>query len=1042
MLIFFIMSNDCLARIRPYLPTLLLLLFLGFSLMVSAQNSRIVTGKVIDASSQLPVAGVTVAVSGTSITSVTNADGQFTIEVKKGQMLLFSHVGYENVSQTADGSADVIIKLTARSKDLSDVVVVGYGQQKKVSVVAAISSMKATGLVQTPASNIGIALAGRLPGLTVLQRSGIPGSETIDFYIRGRSTTNEQRPLLMVDGVEREFNALDPHEIATISILKDASATAVYGVRGANGVIMVTTRRGFVGKPIIDVTVENSWQSPTRLPKMVSAYDYAVLRNQVAAQAGNAPEYSAYELDRYRLGDKPDLYPVRDYVNEFTQTSPMRRVNVNVSGGTEKMRYFTTVGYLYQEGMFKTQKFSDYDYDPKSKATRVNFRSNFDVDLSSSLKMFLNVSGYMQKKNDPIIVPNNPAYYDDASAYSVMLASLVQRPNLASNDLTPDGEILSSSKFALGGTDNVPYGMLNRTGFRNTMTSQVTTTLGAEQKLDFITKGLSLRAVASYDANSLNTQRRERTFQVYDAVRDPSAKDSLRYDILGSSVNTPLVDKQIQSFNNLFNLDASVNYARSFGLHDVGGMILFNRYQKIINIQLPFNYVGLVGRATYRYDGKYLAEVNFGYNGSEQFAPAKQFGFFPSFSAGWILSEEKFIQRNLPWMDFMKLRASYGKVGNDRMGASRFLYIENWQTGGSGWSGLPDGTIESGIANKNITWEVNNKYNVGLETRFLRNFSFDLDLFYEVRNNILTRSGTTPTGIFGTGAVGGNGQISLPPLNEGKVENRGFEVTLGYQKSIGKDWYISATANGAYNRNKVIYLGEVLLPEDYAVRLRSTGYQLGQPFGYKTAGLFNTQDEINKWYDQTPLGAAPKLGDLKYVDQNGDGKIDERDMVPIGHPNVPNWNYGASFSLRYKGFDLSLMFQGSAVRSYYLSGQGIWETANFNEWHKEAWSQERYDKGEKITYPRLDPGSTASKQFSDFWLADGSYIRLKNAEVGFTLPEGISRKIGASKVRVYANGLNLLTFDNYPVKYYDPELGNNLTYPVFKAYNVGLNVSF
>ncbi len=1036
------MNNDCRGALRPVLSVLLVNIFLAISTVICAQHVTVVSGKIIDSVKQTAVSDATVSVEGASTTVVTNDDGEFSIEMPLGKKLTVSHVGYRIFIITVKDYSPLTIPLVPISKELTDVVVVGYGQQKKVSVVASISTMQATALLQTPASNIGVSLAGRLPGLTVLQRSGIPGSESIDFYIRGRSTTNEQKPLLMVDGVERDFSALDPHEIATISILKDASATAVYGVRGANGVIMVTTRRGFVGKPIIDVDIENSWQTPTRLPKMTSAYDYAVLRNQVAEQNGNPPEYSDYELERYRLGDKRELYPVRDYVNEFTQVAPMRRVNVNVSGGTEKMRYFTTVGYIYQQGLFKTEKFDEYNYDSKSKASRVNFRSNFDIDLNSSLKMFLNIAGYMQKKNDPIIVPNNPAYYDDAAAYSVMLASLVQRPNLASNDLTPDGEVLSSSKFALGGTDNVPYGMLNRTGFRNAMTSQITTTVGAEQRLDFITKGLSARAVASYDANSLNTQRRERTFAVYDAVRDPSAPDSLRYDILGSSVNSPLVDHQIQAFTNLFNLDASLNYARRFGPHDIGGMILFNRYQRVVNIELPYNYIGFVGRATYGYKSKYLAELNFGYNGSEQFAPGKQFGFFPSASVGWIASEENFIRNAMPWMDFMKIRASYGKVGNDRLGASRFLYIENWGTGGAGWTGLPDGTVERSIANKEISWEVNNKYNVGLETRFLKGFSADLDLYYEVRNNILTRSGTTPTGIFGTGAVGGNGQISLPPLNEGRVENRGFELVLGYQKTIGKDFRLLVNANGAYNHNKVLFLDEVDLPADYAVRQRATGFRLGQPFGYKTAGFFNTQQEIDSWYDQTPIGAAPRLGDLKYVDENGDKKIDERDMVPIGNPNVPEWNYGAAISLGFKGFDLSVMFQGASGMSYYLSGTGIWETANFNEWHKEAWSQERYDKGEKITYPRLDPGSTASKQTSDFWMGNASYVRLKNAELGYTLPGTVSQKIGASKVRAYINGLNLLTFDKLPVKYYDPELGGNLTYPIFKSINVGVNVSF
>jgi len=927
--------------------------------------------------------------------------------------------------------------------ELEEMVVVGYGTQKKESVVASIATMKATGLKQTPASNIGIALAGRLPGLTVLQRSGAPGAEQMEFYVRGRSTTNEQRPLLLVDGVERDFTALDPHEIETISILKDASATAVYGVRGANGVILVTTRRGMVGKPVIDITMEQTWQSPTRLPKMVSAYDYALLRNQVAEQNGREPEYSSWELERYRLGDKPELYPVRNFVEEFTRKNfPMNRVNMNVSGGTQKMRYFTTVGYLYQEGLFRTEKFDEYDYDPSSKADRVNYRSNFDIDINSSLKMCLNINGYMQKKNDPVLVPKDPAYYDDFAAYSVLMANLVLIPNLAFNDLTPDGEVLSS-RLRGGNANNVPYGMLNRTGFKNTMTSQTTTTLGFEQKLDFITKGLSAKVIASYDATSLNQQIRERTFAVYEAVRDPSAPDSIRYDILGASANSPLTDIQRQQFNNLYNIDVSVNYNNTFGLHDVTAMLLFNRYQRNVNIELPYNYIGFVGRFTYDYNHRYLAEFNFGYNGSEQFAPGKQFGFFPSLSLGWVISEENFMKQYSSWLDFLKIRASYGKVGNDRMGAARFLYIENWQVGGSGWSGLPAGTIEGSLANKNISWEINNKYNIGLETRLFKGFNFDLDFFYEVRNNILVRNaGTVPTGIFGTGAVAGNGNISLPPINSGEVENRGFEISFGYQKTIGKDWYIGITANTAYNRNKVLYMTEVLLPEDYACRYRSTGYRLGQPFGYETAGFFNTEQDLIDWYDQSDLGAMPKLGDLKYKDQNGDGIINEKDMVPIGDPNVPDWTFGGAINLSYKWFDLSLMFQGTAGSSYYLSGIGIWETENFNEWHKKAWTAERYVKGEKITYPRLDPNSNASKQPSDFWLADASYIRLKNAEIGVTLPEKISNGISASKIRIYANGLNLLTFDNFPVKYYDPEQSNNFVYPLFKSINIGLNISF
>lgn len=1009
----------------------LLLTHLGDSLAYAQVSQQLTISGVVTDKEKEPLPGVTIRVKESERGTITDIDGTYSIVVPDGNAsLVFSFIGYQTQEIAVQSRSVIDVSMQEAVTELEEMVVVGYGQQKKESVVAALSTISAVGLRQTPASNLGIALAGRLPGLTVLQRSGVPGGESMEFYIRGRSTINGQEPLTLVDGVERSFHALDPREIETITILKDASATAVYGVRGANGVIIVTTRRGHSGKPKIDVTVEQSWQSPTRLPEMVSAYDYALLRNQVEVQNGQPPIYDDYALERYRLGDNPALYPVRNFIKEFIKNdSPMHRVNANVSGGFEKMRYFTTVGYLYQEGIFKTDKFSEYDYDPRSKANRVNFRSNFDIDLTDDLRMFLNVSGYMQKKNDPVIVPNNAGYLNDVNAYSVVIGSLLQTPSNYHNDVTPDGEVLTNSLKG-GNMGNVPYGMLNRTGFRNTQTNQVTATLGVEHSLDFITQGLSAKIVASYDAFSSNQQVRQRTFQLYEAIRDPASPDSVLYQPTGKNTNSTLSDSQHQSFNNLYNIDASLNYARTFDKHDVTGMLLFNRYQRVVNIQLPYNYIGFVGRATYSYDRRYLGEVNFGYNGSEQFAPGHKMGFFPSFSLGWVLSEEPFMRGANQWLSFAKLRASYGQVGNDNMRGDRFAFLTLWS-----------GSHESQIGNSELVWEKANKYNVGLDTRFFNDFSFEADLFYERRNNILIpATGLIPTGLFGTGGVHVSGII--PKVNAGIIENKGFELSGSYQKSFNKDFRVDIRVNGAFNRNKVIYLSEVLLPESYAYRLRSTGLRLGQRFGYETAGFFNSEEEILDWYDQSGVGASPKPGDLKYKDQNGDGIIDDKDMVPIGDPEVPEWTFGSGLNLQYKNFDFSMMWQGVAARSFFLSGQKFWETSNFNEWHKEAWSRERYEKGLPITYPRLEPGSTASKLEADFWQVDGSYIRLKNIELGYSFPSTIARLIGASTIRLYANGLNLLTFDRYPVKYQDPEQNNAALYPVFKTYNMGLNISF
>lgn len=1006
---------------------LTILALLSAALPAAAQNLT-VSGKVFD-EEQSPLPGVTVMIKGTHTGTVTDLDGNYTIQAPGQAVLEYSCIGYESRVESVNGRQRIDMVLTVSTDMLDEVVFVAYGQQKKESVVAAISTINATGLRQTPTSNIGVALAGRLPGLTVLQRSGVPGGESMEFHIRGMSTVNGQSPLTLVDGVERDFSALDPREVETITVLKDASATAVYGVRGANGVIIVTTRRGIAGKPVIDVSVEQSWQTPTRLPAMVNAYDYAMLRNQVERQNDRPEIYGPEALEHYRTGDFKELYPTRDFLSEFiNKMSPMQRVNVNVSGGSEKMRYFTTVGYLHQNGAFKTEKFNEYDYDPTSKADRVNFRSNFDIDITNSLKMFLNVSGYMQKKNDPVLVPNNEAYLNDISAYSVLMSALISTPNNYHNDLTPDGEVLSNSLKG-GNVNNVPYGMLNRSGFRNTQTTQVTTTLGVEWKMDFITPGLSAKAVASYDAYSTNQQVRQRTFQLYEAVADPNSPDGVSYQPIGTMTNSTLSDKQYSSFNNLFNIDASLNYARQFGKHDVTGMILFNRYQRIINIELPYNYVGLVGRVTYGYDRKYLAEVNFGYNGSEQFAPGHKMGFFPSFSLGWVLSEEDFM-KDSPWLTFAKIRASYGQVGNDNMNGARFAFLTLW-----------NGSYESQIGNTELEWEKANKYNIGFDIGLFSDFRIEADLFYEKRDNILIpATGLIPSGIFGTGGVNVSGM--LPKINAGIIENKGFELTGSWSKIFNPDTRMDLRLNTAFNRNKVLYMSEVMLGEDYAYRFRSTGFRLGQSFGYETAGFFNSEEDILNWYDQSAIGSAPKPGDLKYVDKTGDGIVDERDMVPIGDPEVPEWTFGAGFNFQWKGFDFSMMWQGAAGRSFFITGQRFWETNNFNEWHKQAWSRERLDAGLDITYPRLDPGSNASKVNSDFWLADGDYIRLKNIEIGYTLPEKVSKAIGAQSVRIYANGLNVLTFDKYPAKYIDPEQNNELLYPVFKTFNIGLNLTF
>ncbi len=980
-----------------------------------------------------PLVGVTVRIKGKPQGTVTNTNGVFELNADPTDSLVISYIGYQSQTISAD-KGNIELVLLPDQGSLNEVVVVGYGEQRKASVTAAISSISAVDLEKSPVSNIELSLAGRLPGLTVLQRSGEPGTNSVDLYLRGRSTLNNQQPLILVDGVERSFNDLDPYNIASISILKDASATAVYGVRGANGVILVTTKRGESGKNHIDVNINHSLQAPTFLPKMVSAYQYATLSNQVAEQAGQPLPYNDEALQHYKLGDDPIRYPVRNFMNEFTKNfAPQTTVNINVSGGSTKMRYFTSIGYMNQSGLFKTKSDplrNQFNYNANEEVNRFNFRSNIDIDLTSSLSMYLNVGGYVLRQRDPVIL-NGFAGTGGTNGYFLLMAKLESTPNLAYNDYTPDGEVEGSTRYAVGGASQTPFGYLNRSGYEISDQNNITSTLGAIENLDFITKGLSIKGDFSYDATAFNTQAHSRNFAVYEAN---FTGDSITYVKLGSTNNSPLVDQQFQRFNNLYQLDASLNYNRKFENHHVTGMLLFNRIQKVINIELPFNYVGFVGRATYAYKGKYLAEFDAGYNGSEQFAPSHRFGFFPALSLGWVASGEPFLA-NQSVINFLKLRFSYGRVGNDQMGAARFLYLDNWGSG-AGWFTLPAATVQNSIPNKKISWEVSNKADFGIDGDFLNMFEINGDIFYEIRNNILLiNNGLIPENMFG--------QTNLPPINNGKVWNKGFEMELGFHTRIGNKLLLRVKVNGAYNRNKVVYVSEVKLPKGYTYPYRQTGYPLGQMWGYRTAGFFNSRAEINKWADQTSLGAPPQPGDIKYLDLNGDGKIDVKDQAPIGYPNVPEWTFGGSADLNYKQFDLSFLIQGAADMSIYLNDRGVWETeGNFTDWHLQAWTEQKYENHGKITYPRLVPGGNSNQLPSDFWIVNDNYIRLKNVEIGYTFPRRLSRKISASQIRIYVSGFNILTFDHLPIKYFDPESANDLSYPIWKVYNVGVHFSF
>ncbi|MHB1179456.1 MAG: SusC/RagA family TonB-linked outer membrane protein, partial [Daejeonella sp.] len=696
----------------------------------------------------------------------------------------------------------------------------------------------------------------------------------------------------------------------------------------------------------------------------------------------------------------------------------------------KNVKYFVNAGHLSQGGQFNIEK--GLKYDPSFFMKRYNFRSNIDIQLNKTLKAFLNVAGYLEKQNSPFSVNgSNPSVY--------ILASIFNRPATVPGPLTPDGQAVTTD---YGG--NPPaYALINRTGYKQNTRSNITASYGMEQELDFITKGLSVKAILSFDSRSVNDLYASKNYaasvQVVDSTqRGADGKDSVYFRPLNNNKDTPLNLYNGFSFTTFTNTQAFLNYNRTFSnKHAVSGLVLYQQQQTIIGAQLPFNLRGFATRITYGYDNRYFAEFNAGYNGSEQFAKGRRFGFFPAVSAGWVVSNEKFLA-NSKAITQLKLRGSYGKVGNDRISGLRFLYLDNIQVVGGGYSGslnFGQRISENLLKNEQLQWEVATKYNIGFDLGLFRDFNLVIDVYSEKRDNVLRLRGTVP-------ALNGLPTNILPPVNIGVIENKGYEVEFNYKKAINRNFSLFSKINFNYSRNKQIYADEPLLPDDYTYRYRQTGFKIGQQFGYIVEGYFQDQADINKSPVQNVPGHGSRPGDFKYRDQNKDGFINERDQVPIGYSAVPEYTYGAAFGVTYKGLDISVLIQGIKNVTNFYSNDGVFETLNFVERHKQSWTPDRVASGAAINYPRLTGQTSPNNIQNSFFLMDGSYLRLKNMEIGYTIPGSWSKKIGSNRIRFYANGFNLLTWDKLPTKDFDPEVLSANAYPLTRLHNFGVNIVF
>lgn len=1014
--------------------------FLGFFLASTAfannQNTtkNRIQGNVSDEQGE-PLPGVTVLIEGTTIGTITDVEGQYVLNnvPDDARVLTFSFIGFQTLEERINSRKIINITLKEKVGELDDVVVVGYGTQKKISVLGSISNVSVKDIAKISTPSISNTLGGQIAGIVTRQSSGEPGSDQAAVYIRGFGTFENRSPLVLVDGIERDMNTINTEEIESISVLKDASATAVYGVRGANGAILITTKRGEIGKPKVTLRTESAVLTGLRYPEYINGYEYASLVNESRRNVNLGDLYLDSELQKYKDGSDPYLYPNVDWIGEIMNKHSFQNVtNLNISGGTDVVRYFVNAGFTTQTGLYKVDNLNDYNTNANVK--RYNYRSRIDVNITKDISVELGVGGIIQMQN-----------YPGASMSDIYL--MLRRSNpIAVPKQLPDGS--PGGTGAYGGQN--PWATLTQTGYQSSSTNTVQSTFGVRWDLgSSVTEGLSLAGRFSYDHNYRGWNNRTKLYEIKQYLGTDSNGEHVYGDIIqeGSSLGY----SNSNTANRAIYMEAALNYNRSFGLHNLAGMFMYNQREYVditsgssIN-NLPYRRQGLAGRMSYDFDRRYLVEVNFGYNGSEQFPKGSQFGFFPSISIGWIPSSESFW--HIDAINNLKIRASHGLVGNDISSSHRrFLYLTAMEKNADGYYWGADfvqmnGFEESLIGTADVTWETSRKTNVGIDMSMLNNLiNLQVDGFYEYRDGILLQRQSVPdlTGFYGS---------SLPFGNLGIVSNKGIETALEIKKTTASGLFYSLKGNFSFSRNKVIENDE---PTPKWAYQAEKGKRVDQPFGLVAIGFFEDEDDIANSPTQT-FASVVRPGDIKYKDQNGDNIIDTYDRVAIGHPRTPEIMYGLGGTLAYKGFDLSLFFVGTANASVFLDGPTMYPfvegESTFNvlrEYYDNRWVVGADNTNAK--YPLAINGDSPNNyQTSTLYQKDASYLRLKNAEIGYTLPKATVRKLQMEDIRIFLNGVNLLTWDK--IKIVDPEgnSGNGVgigAYPISMTTNLGVQVTF
>ena len=1045
----------------------------------ATQSNKItVSGTVLDKTTNDPLIGVSVVVKGVANAgTITDMDGKFTLKLPYAEApLVFSYLGYQPQEIVPGAKKELTVLLQEDTKALQEVVVVGYTKQRKETMIGSVATITTKDLTQSPTANINNALAGRLPGLIVNQYAGgEPGVDQSELFIRGKATYGNQSAIVIVDGIERDMSYLAPDEIETFTILKDASATAAYGIRGANGVIVITTKRGKAAeKATVNLKASIGINQPIGFPEYLGSADYATLYNEArlndakmtGADISSLNLFSQQAIDNFRRakGDNSDgLGYDWDYYDFAFKPGLQEDVSLSIRGGTDKVRYYVLANYFSQGGNYKYSNAGEYD--SQTRFTRYNFRSNIDININRYLSTRLDLGARITDRNAP-----------GTTAGRLMTICATQPPYLpilVEENAHPQNEeyIQQNPRGMLYGDNIYRYnllGELSRTGYLNEKNTYLNGSFAMNLDMEFLTKGLKAEVMFSYDASEGRWINRKldtykdgyREYPKYATFMPIEGSDAYmaggHYTGAYKTGNKYDID---QTIGNGFSHNASdgrtyiqarLDYNRLFSnRHEVTAMLLANRGNRTVNNELAYHSQGITGRFAYYYNQKYLMEFNFGYNGSENFAPGKRYGFFPAGSIGWVVSEEEFMKK-ASWIDFLKVRASYGLVGSDNV-SSRFPYLA-FYGGGSGYDFGNNfgtnvgGTSEGNLANANLTWEKARKLNVGIDfTTLNQRLALTIDAFYEYRFDIITDMNSD--GIMGYPDIVGK---DAALQNLGEVSNRGVDIELSWNDKIGKDFRYYIRPNLTFSRNRLEYKAEVARKNSWR---KETGKRLYENFVYVFDHFVADQEEADRL---NKIGYQPwgQLipGDVVYKDLDRNGVIDDEDRTAMGNPRSPELMFGIPFGFQYKNFDFSVLLQGATKSSILLNGAAVFDFPQFEQdkigrvkkMHLDRWTPET---AATAKYPALHYGTHDNNKNgnSSLFLYDASYLRLKNVEIGYNVSPKLLRKFHVQQARIYVQGLNLLTFDKLGDVDIDPETksGDGASwYPIQKVFNFGIDITF